>query len=60
MHLCTLKYWLIFFISSIKNRVGDDEVIFQDDKASYHRTKGIKAFFREKNNDMTCTQTESK
>ena len=36
-----------FLIPSIENWFGD-EVIFQDNNASYHRAKGTKAFFQEK------------
>ena len=45
MQMCTLKFWIIFSIPSIENRFGDNEVIFQDDNAYFHRAKKIKAFF---------------
>ena len=42
-----------FLIPSIENRFGD-EVIFQDDDASCHRAKNVKAFLLERYiNSMT-------
>ena len=38
----------ICLITSIENRFGDDDVIFQDGNASCHRAKSVKAFLQEK------------
>uniref|UniRef100_A0A3B5QWB7 Tc1-like transposase DDE domain-containing protein n=1 Tax=Xiphophorus maculatus TaxID=8083 RepID=A0A3B5QWB7_XIPMA len=37
-----------FLIPSIEQMFGDDEVIFQDDNASCHRAKTVKAFLEER------------
>uniref|UniRef100_A0A3B3S4R3 Tc1-like transposase DDE domain-containing protein n=1 Tax=Paramormyrops kingsleyae TaxID=1676925 RepID=A0A3B3S4R3_9TELE len=43
-----------FLILSIESRLGDDEVIFQDDNASCHRAKSVKTFLQERHiNSMT-------
>lgn len=33
-----------FLVQSIENRLGDNEVIFQDDNASCHRAQCVKTF----------------
>ena len=48
-----------FLISLIENWFSEDEVIFQDDNASCHKVKGIKAFHQEKRikiNGIFCKQ----
>uniref|UniRef100_A0A3B5LXN8 Tc1-like transposase DDE domain-containing protein n=1 Tax=Xiphophorus couchianus TaxID=32473 RepID=A0A3B5LXN8_9TELE len=37
-----------FLIPSIEQMFGDDEIIFQDDNASCHRAKTVKAFLEER------------
>ncbi len=50
MHKCTLIY---IDIPSIEKKFGDD-AIFQDDNASCHRAKSVKAFLQERHiNSMT-------
>ena len=46
---CICVHWIPkWFSHSINNWFSDDEVIFQDNNASYHRTTGVKASLLEK------------
>lgn len=43
-----------FLLPSMEEKFGDDEVIFQDDNASCHSAKSVKAFLQERQiNSMT-------
>ena len=63
MHMFTPKFLDNVLVSSIITWLGDDDNIFNDDKASCYITKGFKDFFSGKAtniNDMDNKQFRSK